>query len=315
MTTYAIYSFEVQEGNRSIFYKETGVKAIDMANTIIGNLLKDGLTIIGKKRKQDQPLKNLNVKERNEVFTWVLCNVKEVAQYEGHEKNTLESHPGSFIIFDNRPDVCQIAIEQNSAFYSDTDKVVKYIRRAFNSKLSDYGLKIVIKRKYQAGKFKELVLERLVKHNDSVKRIVWEFPNPDKVKGIDADQKMKNRLEGMSLLTQATKALKGKIVLTGSKGNPLCVDDDKIEDLAQIIALSAQNGYKLAYHFYNSSVINFKDVAYAFHSIDGKFIRDFENGQLYVNERNETTYELIEVLDRIREEIADYHEHVFGDEE
>ena len=51
MVVYAIYSYEVQEGNRSLFYKETGKKAIDMANEIIGNLLKDGLTIIGKKRK------------------------------------------------------------------------------------------------------------------------------------------------------------------------------------------------------------------------------------------------------------------------
>ncbi len=313
MTTYAIYSFEVQEGDKTLFYKNTGDKAIDMANNIIGNLLKDGLTIIGKKRKQDQPLKKLNIKGRDGVFTWVLCNVREVTQWEGHEKNSLESHPGSFIIFDNRPDVCQIAIEQNSAFYSDTDKVVKYIRRAFNSKLSEYGLKIVIKRKYQAGKFKELVRKRLL--NDRVKRIVWEFPNPDKVKGIDADKIMKDHLEGLSLFMKAANALKGKLTFTGSKGEPLCVDDDKVEDWAQVIALSAQNGYKLAYHFYNSSAINFKDVAYAFHSIDGKVIRDFENGQLYANENNEKTFELIDVLDKIRKEIADYHDEVIDDDE
>ena len=58
MAVYAIYSYEVQEGNRSLFYKETGKKAIDMANEIIGNLLKDGLTVIGKKRNEDQLLKN-----------------------------------------------------------------------------------------------------------------------------------------------------------------------------------------------------------------------------------------------------------------
>lgn len=50
MAVYAIYSYEIQEGNRTLFYKDTGTRAIDMANEIVGNLLNDGLTIIGKKR-------------------------------------------------------------------------------------------------------------------------------------------------------------------------------------------------------------------------------------------------------------------------
>ena len=315
MAVYAIYSYVIEEGNRSLFYKKTGKKAIDMANEIIGNLLHDGLTVVGKKKKQDQPLKSLKLTEHENVFTWVLCNVKDITQYEGHEKNTLESHPGGFVIVDNRPDVCQIAIEKNSAFDSDTDKVIKYLKRAFNSHLSDYGLRIVISKKWQAGEFKKLIHERIVKHNDSVKKVVWEFPNPDKVKGVDATEQMKNRLEGLKLLTQATKALKGKLTLTGSKGNPLDIDDEKIEDLAQIIALSAQNNYKLSYHFFKTSTINFKDVAYANASIDNKVIRDFETGQL-IDRGEGSTFELIEKLDEIRKTIGDYdHEKVIDEGE
>ena len=116
---------------------------------------------------------------------------------------------------------------------------------------------------------------------------------------------MKERLQGLMLFTQATKALKGKLTLTGSKRNPMDVDDDKIEDWAQIIALSAQNNYKLSYYFYNSSVVNFKDVAYAFATINNKVIRDFETGQLTDNGEG-TTFSLIEILDKIRKQIADY---------
>ncbi len=315
MAIYAIYSYTILEGNRSLFYKETGKKTIDMANEIISNLLHDGLTVVGKKRKQDQPLKSLNLIERNNVFTWVLCNVKDITQYEGHEKNTLESHPGGFVIIDNRPDVCQIAIEKNSAFDSDTDKVVKYLRRAFNCHLSDYGLKIVITKKWQAGKFKDLIRERIIKYNDSVKKVVWEFPNPDKIRGIDATEQMKDRLEGLKLLTQATNALKGKLTLTGAKGNPLNIDDDTIEDLAQIIALSAQNNYKLSYHFFKTSTVNFKDVVYAYASIDNNVVRDFEIGQL-INKGDDATYELIEKMDEIRKMIGDYeHEKVIDEGE
>ena len=312
---YAIYSYEIQEGNRSLFYKKTGKKAIDMANEIIGNLLHDGLTVVGKKKKRDHPLKSLNLTEHGDVFTWVLCNVKDIAQYEGHERNTLESHPGGFVIVDNRPGVCQIAIEKNSAFDSDTDKVAKYLRRTFNSHLSDYGLRIVISKKWQAGEFKKLVRERIVKYGDSVRKVVWEFPNPDKVKGVDATRQMRDRLEGLKLLAQATRSLKGKLTLTGSKGNPLDIDDEKIDDLAQIIALSAQNNYKLSYHFFKTSAISFKDVAYASASISNKTVRDFEAGQL-TDCGEGPSFELIEKLDEIRNTIGDYdHEKVIGEGE
>ena len=80
MAVYAIYSYELQEGSRSLFYRETGKKAIEMANEIVSNLLHDGLTVVGKKRKEDQPLKSLKLTERKNVFTWVLCNVKDIYQ-------------------------------------------------------------------------------------------------------------------------------------------------------------------------------------------------------------------------------------------
>ena len=313
MAVYAIYSYEIQEGNRSLFYKETGKKAIDMANEIISNLLKDGLTVIGKKRNEDQLLTIRHFIGRDGVFAWELCNVKDKTLIEGHEKIPYEEHPGSYVIVDNRPDVCQIAIEKNSAFGPDTDKVVKYLKRAFHAHLFEYGLKMVIKRKWQASNFRNIIEERIIKDHDSVKKVVWEFPNPDRVNGIDANQQMKNRLKGLLLFTQASKALKGKLTLTGSKRTPMDVNDVEIEDWAMIIALSAQNGYKLSYYFYNSPVVNFKDVAYAFASLDNKFIRDFELGQL-INKGEGTTFELIEKLDEIRKQIADYdHEKIVDD--
>ena len=315
MAVYAIYSYEIQEGNRSLFYKDTYIKAIDMANEIIGNLLKDGLTVIGKKKNEDQLLMNRHLIGREGVFAWELCNVKDKTLLEGHDRILHEEHPGSYVIVDNRPDVCQIAIEKNSAFGPNTDKVVRYLKRAFKEHLFEYGLKMVIKRKYQASKFKEIIRERILKQNDSVKRVVWEFPNPDRVKGIDATQQMKEHLRGLMLFTQASNALKGKLTLNGTKKKPIDVDDDKIEDWAMIIALSAQNNYKLSYYFHNSPVVNFKDVADAFATIDNRLIRDFESGQITDNGEG-TNLELIEKLDEIRKEIAGYdHEKIVDDGE
>lgn len=313
MAVYAIYSYEIQEGKKSLFYKDTGTKAIDMANEIVCNMLKGDFIVVGKKRKQDRRLLINHFKGREGVFCWELCNLKDITSIEGHEKTTFESHPGCYVVIDNRPDVCQIAIEKNSAFDSNTDKVVKYLNRTFKNHLAEYGLKIVIKRKYQAKKFKELIRDRIIKQNDSVKKVVWEFPNPDKVKGIDATQQMKGRLEGLQLFVKASNVLKGKLTLTGSKKSPIDVDDDTIEDWALIIALSAQNNYKLSYYFYNSPMISFKDVAYAIATINNKYIRDFEQGQV-VNKGEGTTFELIDTLDEIRKQIADYDHEKIVDE-
>ena len=60
MATYAIYSYEIQEGKKSLFYKDSGVKAIDMANEIVSNILKRDFIVLGKKRKKEQRLINNN---------------------------------------------------------------------------------------------------------------------------------------------------------------------------------------------------------------------------------------------------------------
>jgi hypothetical protein len=62
-------------------------------------------------------------------------------------------------------------------------------------------------------------------------------------------------------------------------------------------------------------VVNFKDVADAFATIDNRVIRDFESGQT-INKGEGTTFELIENLDEIRKQIADYdHEKIVDDGE
>jgi hypothetical protein len=105
------------------------------------------------------------------------------------------------------------------------------------------------------------------------------------------------------------------LTLNGTKKRPIDVDDDKIEDWAMIIALSAQNNYKLSYYFHNSPVVNFKDVADAFATIDNRLIRDFESGQI-TDYGKGTNLELIEKLDKIRKEIAGYdHEKIVDDGE
>ena len=306
MATYAIYSYEVLENGNSLIDPKTGKKTIDIANQIVGDILKDGLSVTMKKRKDVTVLRSKALHECSSVFAWVLCNIKQLIQYDGHDVNFVDSHPGSYIIIDNRDGVCQIAIEKNSAFNNDTDKVAKSLCRAFNSKLADYHLKMNVKKKWQAAQFKEIVKKRILS-GDYVKKIIWEFPNPNKVKCIDTNESttLSSKLEHMCLITQATNALKGTLTLTGSKDNHLNVNDDKVDDIAQMIALCAQNNYNLTYHFHNSPVVNIKKVSYALCTIENRIINDFMSRKPKEGSHFQE-YDLIERLDKIRNEIAGY---------
>ena len=78
MAVYAIYSYELQEGSRSLFYRDTGIKAIDMANEIVGNLLHDGLTVVGKKTERRPTF------EESQAYGARECVYMGVVQCEGH---------------------------------------------------------------------------------------------------------------------------------------------------------------------------------------------------------------------------------------
>ena len=307
MDIYSIYTYEIHEGDKSLLYKDTGQKAIDRAHDIVENIIKDQLVFIIKKRNDEITLKYTRHRSHQGVTCMVLCNTKEITQYMGHEKKKLDSYPGSYILIDNRPDVCQIAVEKNSAFNTKTDKVVECIASTFNEKLSDYGLRMVVKIKLHAGKFKDIIRDRIVNHQDCVKKVVWEFPNIDRVKGIDAQSAMFKRLNYLHNFAVATNALKGQLVLFGQKGNDMKVYDDSIDDLAAIIALSAQNNYDLTYHFYNSPAVHIKKSSRAVFTIENRIIEDFNDGDMRFDDYGNETFDLICRLDQIRELINDYH--------
>ena len=82
MAVYAIYSYEIQEGSRSLFYKDTGTRAIDMSNEIVNNILNDGLTVVGKKKKEEHTRQELFVvPEKFNRKKPIYINEKNIRQY------------------------------------------------------------------------------------------------------------------------------------------------------------------------------------------------------------------------------------------
>ena len=303
MATYAIYSYEVQEGDRSLLYQDTKEKAIAHANEIVAGILKSGFKVLGKKNKKDQVLKCPLEGTHNNVFVLTLCNDVEVIKYDGHKQLPPEySHPGSYIIIDNREGVCQIAIEKNFAFDSDTDKIAKFLKPSLNECLKYYGLKVELKQKYRAETFEKRVMERVAK-GDCVNKVVWEFHNLDKVSGVDAPEDVLEQLSALKFLMEGMKAVKGKLTLQGGNMN---IDTDTVKQLGMILGLCAQNGYNISYHFNKSSTITYKEAVHATCFIENVIIDEFKGNSKVIGNGKEPTYNLILQLDNIRKEIANY---------
>ena len=300
---YAFYTYEIQESPHLEFPHENKAP-LDIINEII----KMGMHLTCKKKKDESYHIDVHkLIKVGRVYLIELLDTKETKLFDGHKTRTEKSHPGVYVIFDNRDNVCQIAIEVNKAFDGNTDKVVKSLKRTIDATLNNHSLKIVIKRKYQAFTIKDRVNERLL-NGDSIRKVAWEFPNPRKVSGIDNGPDSNELLDYMCRLTQASNALKSTLTLYGTKGDPMTLDDDTNVGLSNIIALSAQNNYNLAFHFHISKeVIRLRDAEAAFFEIEQRVIDDFMNGQQGTDDLTSANkYELTNRLDTIRREIASY---------
>lgn len=303
MAVYAIYSYEVQEGDKSLLFPDTKEKAITHANEIVAGILKSDFKVLGKKNKKDQVLKCPLESHHENVFVFTLCNDVELPKYDGHKQLPSEhSHPGCYVIIDNREGVCQIAVEKNFAFDSDTDKVVKYLKRSLNEYLKVYGLKVEMNHKYWPETFETLVMKR-VAQGDYVKKVVWEFHDLNKVSGVDAPKDMLEQLSALKFLMEGMKAVKGKLTLQGGKMN---IDTDTVKLLGMILGLCAQNGYNISYHFKKSPAITYKEAVHAISYIENEIIDEFKNNSTVIGNGKEPTYNLILQLDNIRKEIAKY---------
>lgn len=301
-----IYSFEISKGSKALFNKTTGNKNIDDANQIMKNILKSDLRILLKYKNENYIAQCLSKTNHENVFTWTLCSEKDLTAYNGHEKRFVKSYPGCYIIFDNREDVCQFCIEKSSTCTAKPDDIVKGLNSTFKDKLGEYGLDIIIKKKTLAKTFKEIILDRIYIKKDPVKRVVFEFPNMDNVKGVDTPSKeFREKLKGLSSIVGVKKSLKGKLDIIGDEGNPVVLDDEQVKDFDQLIYLCYNNSYKLTYYFVKSRRICTKDTkVYAIYEIDEAELMDFENNQTAICDGE--NFRLIAHLNQIRRDIGDY---------
>ena len=303
--TFYKYNF-FKTGEQHLFSTEEGKSIAEAPELFLGKQLEGKSLNLFKPKKTGEIVvyKNDIRSTRNGVTVMRVCNEKQLTQVEDYKEKKIPTRPYCHVIIDNRPGKWQIAIEHTKAFDNKPDKVRDILKESLHSALSDYGISVDIFAKAKMTKFWEMVDWRITKHNDFVKHIVIDLPNPEKVKNIDASKLELEKLKAVTNVVCALGGVKGSLKVDADTEDTIRLEHMK-EDFVQMANLCGRNGYDITVHFEKMGVYRCGDLVKALYNLEEKLIEDFVSGQMAVSENQ---YALIDELDDIYGLTKDYND-------
>ena len=311
MPHFVIYKYDFKEGEKTLLSPESGKSALEEAQTHLAKLL-------GGKQMNLYQMENNNTETKiykNDIFCtrcgitlMTVCKEKEVSIWKDYKELKESSFPFCHVVIDNRDGVCQMAIEQAKAFKSDTDKVRDILQESIQRELTELGIKFEIRPKMKVKKFWEVVDEQRTVRKDIIKQVVFEFPHPDKVKGLDASKDMAEKMRFFLSVGESMGASKSSFTYGNSNERGLHFERTS-EDVAQIVSLCCNNAYNISVHFKNMGVYRNGDLVRAVYPIEDKMLSDFTGGQTTIGEdAEEPSYALCDKMEDIRNLTKDYND-------
>lgn len=305
MPTFAIYKMLFTQASQRSLLAEDGTR-LDYAQEYLEQVLDKKLPI-SKKGREKEPigLDNYTEARRDRVTLMVVCNEKKHKYREKMEDLELTHHPGCRVIIDNREGIAQVAIERSDSFNGNPDTVCKLLQEALCIAFHDKEIAVELRPKMREREFWELVEEQNKIYQDPIKKVVFEFPNPEKMKPVDIPDEMKKNLTYLNIMTAATNAAKGSLNLLSDKNSVIQLERTK-EDFAQLVTLCAWNGYEISVHFNKYGVFRCGGKAKALDIIKDGVITEFLTGQMQMGKTEEGVFELVRQLDEIRVRTENY---------
>ena len=306
MPTFALYKILFSRASQRSLLAEDGRTQLDHAQDYLEEVLTEKLPICKEQRdKTLLPLENYVEIRRDRVSLMVVCNEKSHKYREKMEDLELVHHPGCHVIIDNRPGVAQMAIERSESFNCHPDKVRDLLQEALCKAFARFELTVEIRAKRREREFWEMVDDQREHFDDPIKKVVFDFPNPDTVAPIDATQELLAKVAMLSTLTAATNAAKGSLNLMSDKDKVIRLERTK-EDFAQLVSLCCHNGYDIAVHFKHYGVYRYGRTVKALDTIKKEVIDEFRSGQMLMGKAEEGVFRLITLLDDIRTRTENY---------
>ena len=320
---YAIYKVYLSESQeKTLFLSETdGTSILSHAQEHFGSYFGDSMLNIYRTKEDGENIIYPNDILRNEdnVIVLRLNNVqykKLVKRKESpgggapeYQEVREESNPYSYIIIDNRPGVCLMAIQVNGAWGSRSDTVRDLLQECFHHRLvNDYGLDIMINAKIHPTKFWEFVKHQTSDNGDRIKRFQIDVLNSKKTAPVvnESQVPVGGWLKSVSDFVERGNMLKACIAMDTDANAPIPIEQ-QAEDWNNIIEACSTRYYNLSVHFEKMGVYRCDQEVMALYPLDNGTLNNFINGSKNLSVSHpDGEYALVQWLDFIHQEIKDY---------
>ncbi|MBQ6063421.1 MAG: hypothetical protein IJK42_06050 [Prevotella sp.] len=316
---YAIYKYDFHKAiERTIQAGADGVdgkKYVKVAQTCFASLFDentiDHLTKVNKKGEATR-LPNDVIAKVGDIFIWRVNNsqMKEWWRRSGkdnkgidkYERQEIESNPFCYVLIDNRPGICLMAIEKSTAWGSNPDLVRDMMLYNFNSMLADkFDLEMRIEARMNPKDIWEFVHERLYEHDDYIRKVSFVFQNPKKVNKTNGMEVKSSRLKAMQKTVEISDALKGFFTMEFDKYSNGKISQEN-KDMAEMVRLCGENGYDIIITFKEFKTYRINDYVRAYYPMTLDVLQRFSIGIHTINDKTE----LEEWFDLVDEQTKEY---------
>lgn len=310
-----IYKYYFQLSSESFLPEEEksndGKKNLSLALKIFESLFDnreiDNLVKTNNKGESTRLL-NTVFKKDNDILLWQVNNsiMKKIWQEDGKDgqgKNkyaeiSFESVPPCYVMIDNRPDSCLIAIEKNGAWVPD--KLRDVILETFNNILrASFGLEMRIPAMISPTEFWDFVHQK-IREGDYLKKLILNFHDPEDKSLYTSESEI---IRMWFHFQQRVNADRSRLELTYGK-NSISDIDMISRDLNEFVNVCLKQRYDLIAKFKKFGDYNPKKAAKAKRLLNDEDILYFlkEPSQLFGN----TVLE--EWFDNVKDDIKDCYD-------
>lgn len=297
---FAIYKYDFHRAiERSIQAESDGIdgnKNVKIAQQCFAKLFDemsiDNLAKINKKGEATRLPNDVLAKSNNiyiwrvnnsQIKDWWRRNGKDSRGIDKYEKQELESNPYGYVLIDNRPGVCVMAIEKSTAWGNKPDILRDMLLENFNRILVDnFDIEIRIEAKMNPTDIWKFVHERIYEHDDYIRNISFTFQNPKKINKTNAMDLKSSRLKAMMKTVEIADALKGFFKMEFDKNTSKHISQ-KNKDMAEMVRLCGENGYDISISFKEYKTYRINDYVRAYYPMTLDMMQRFTYGTIELN--------------------------------
>lgn len=301
---YAIYKFDFHKAPERTIQAEAndidGAKYIKVAQRCFSSLFdQNSIDRLAKLSRKGEVtlLPNDVMAKTDDIIVWRVNNSqmkewwrrsgKDVKGIDKYEREEVESNPYCYVLIDNRPGVCLMAIEKSTAWRSKPDLLRDMLLDNFNRLLADqYDLEMRIEARMNPKDIWEFVHERLYEHGDYIRKVSFVFQNPKKISESYAMEVKSAGLKAMLRTVEISDALKGFFTMEFDKytNGMIC---EKNKDLAEMVRLCGENGYDISITFKEFKTYRINDYVRAYYPMTLDVLNRFRIGSRTINDKTE----------------------------